>query len=56
METEETVKEGLVTASKAKSILLAFVDIVLFAVLLQSLSFLFAIFCISFSGVEDGSW
>ena len=43
METEETVKEGLVTASKAKSIWLAFVDIVLFAVLSMIFLFLFAI-------------
>ena len=43
METEETVKEGLVTASKAKSIWLAFVDIVLFAVLSMIFPFLFAI-------------
>ena len=43
METEETVQEGLVTASKAKSIWLAFVDIVLFAVLSMIFLFLFAI-------------
>lgn len=43
METEETVEEGLVTASKAKSIWLAFVDIVLFAVLSMIFLFLFAI-------------
>ena len=43
MEKEETVKEGLVTASKAKSIWLAFVDIVLFAVLSMIFLFLFAI-------------
>ena len=43
METEETVKEGLVTASKAKSIWLAFVDIVLFAVLSMIFLFLFTI-------------
>ena len=43
METEETGKEGLVTASKAKSIWLAFVDIVLFAVLSMIFLFLFAI-------------
>lgn len=43
METEETVKEGLVTASKAKSIWSAFVDIVLFAVLSMIFLFLFAI-------------
>lgn len=43
METEEKVKEGLVTASKAKSIWLAFVDIVLFAVLSMIFLFLFAI-------------
>ena len=43
METEETVKEGLVTASKAKSIGLAFVDIGLFAVLSMICLFLFAI-------------
>ena len=43
METEETVKEGLVTASKAKSIWLAFVDIVLFAVLSMIFLFLFAL-------------
>ena len=43
METEETVKEGLATASKAKSIWLAFVDIVLFAVLSMIFLFLFAI-------------
>ena len=43
METDETVKEGRVTASIAKSIRLAFVDIVLFAVLSMIFLFLFAI-------------
>lgn len=43
METEETVEEGLVTVGKAKRIWLAFVDIVLFAVLSMIFLFLFAI-------------
>lgn len=43
METEETVKEGLAAMGKAKRIWLAFVDIVLFAVLLMIFLFLFTI-------------